>query len=100
MTIAGKELEAEFKAMVARKTIGCTNIKVDGFFGKWSVIHDFMYKDQIYFMLEHETYGDETASIIIDENGKLFLDEVYQLSDFYEFVDDIEHYLKYIENYN
>jgi hypothetical protein len=51
-------------------------------------------------MLEHETYGDETANIIIDENGKLFLDEVYQLSDFYEFVDDIEHYLKYIENYN
>jgi hypothetical protein len=72
-------------------------IKVEGFVGKWHVIHEFRYKGKMFFLLEHITYGDETASIIIDGNGDLILDEVYQLSDFYEFVDDMEHFHNFID---
>jgi len=98
--MVSKEFDTEFEAMVSGKTIGSTGIRVKEFIGTWHVIHEFSYKHQVYFLLEHSQHGDETASIIIDGNGKLFLDSVYQISDFYEFVDDMDHYLRYIENYN
>ena len=30
-----------------------------------------------FFLMEHDTYGDEAACIIVDERGKLVLDDVY-----------------------
>ena len=30
-----------------------------------------------FYLMEHDTYGDEAACIIVDERGKLVLDDVY-----------------------
>ena len=30
-----------------------------------------------FYLMEHDTYGDEAACIIVDERGKLVLDNVY-----------------------
>lgn len=32
---------------------------------------------KLYHLLEHLTWGDETCSIIVDDNGQLVLDDVW-----------------------
>lgn len=52
-------------------------IGVDEHYGTWYTIDVIMIDGKIYFLCEHEEYGDETANIIIDQNFKLVLDEVW-----------------------
>lgn len=52
-------------------------LAVAGHIGTWHVIDDATVEDQAFFLLEHDTYGDEAASIIVDAKGKLVLDEIY-----------------------
>lgn len=47
------------------------HIKIEGYRGKWYVIDDTIYNAQQWFLLEHETYGDETASLIVDCFGNV-----------------------------
>ena len=52
-------------------------IQVEGYRGYWHVI-DWQYiKGRKLFLLEHSSYGDMTEGLIIDENGDLILDEVW-----------------------
>ena len=74
-----------------------TSMRIENHSGKWYVINEWRYKGKMYFLLENTTFGDEAASVIVDENGYLILDEVYQISDFYEFVDDIDYYHNFID---
>ena len=64
------------------------NISVPEHYGTWYTIDSIVYKDTVYFLLEHEEYGDETPNIIIDQNGRLILKEVFNgfedLADFWE----------------
>ena len=56
----------------------CINgIEVEEHYGSWYTIDDIMVDGKIYFLCEHEEYGDETANIIIDLDGNLILDEVW-----------------------
>ena len=50
---------------------------VAGHIGTWHVIDEATVEDKAFFLLEHDTYGDEAASIIVDAKGKLVLDEIY-----------------------
>lgn len=53
-------------------------IKVEGHRGTWYVIDEMV--DDKYgriYLLEHETYGDMAASVIVDGNGKLLLEDVW-----------------------
>lgn len=65
------------------------HIPIPGHIGTWYVIDDGWY---IYtpdengvpktyrvhcFLLEHEEYGDEAAGLIVDEHGRIILDNVY-----------------------
>lgn len=52
-------------------------LAVAGHIGTWHVIDETMVEDKAFFLLEHDTYGDEAASIIVDAKGKLVLDEIY-----------------------
>lgn len=52
-------------------------IEVDEHYGTWYTIDVIMIDGKIYFLCEHEEYGDETANIIIDLDGNLILDEVW-----------------------
>ena len=53
------------------------HIKLPAFIGTWYVIDTNTYFGTTLYLLEHEEYGDETASIIVDENYNLILDDVW-----------------------
>lgn len=65
------------------------HIKVEGHVGTWHIIDSGVYEltpDEngkpttiraTCFLLEHDKYGDEAASVIVDQDGKLLLDDVY-----------------------
>lgn len=52
-------------------------IEVDEHYGTWYTIDIIFTDGKIYLLCEHEEYGDETANIIIDLDGNLILDEVW-----------------------
>ncbi len=67
------------------------NIAVDGHIGTWYVIDTQAFGDKTYFLLEHEEYGDEASCIIVDEDKKLILEDVWNgFSDLEENLDTIE----------
>ena len=53
------------------------NIKVSGHIGTWYVIATKPYFGSTLYLLEHETYGDETSGVIIDDKNNLILDDVW-----------------------
>ena len=68
--------EQHYNIPVTNKRIMFEGISAKHHIGTWYSIAHKMYKDQLYFLLEHEEYGDETANIIIDLEGNLILNEV------------------------
>jgi len=52
-------------------------IKVEGHRGTWYVIDEAEYDGQTLYLLEHETYGDEAANIIVDADQNLVLEDVW-----------------------
>lgn len=52
-------------------------IEVEEHYGSWYAIDDIAIDGKVYFLCEHEEYGDETANIIIDLDGNLIMDEVW-----------------------
>ena len=52
-------------------------IRIDGYFGSWYVIDKMTVKDKTYYLLEHNTYGDETPNLCIDIHGKVYSDDTY-----------------------
>ncbi|MBD5444051.1 MAG: hypothetical protein HDR29_00690, partial [Lachnospiraceae bacterium] len=59
------------------------NISVEGHMGTWYVIDSEEIEGRKLFLLEHEEYGDEAASIIIDEHKNLVMEDVYNGFDDY-----------------
>ena len=63
-------------------------IKVEGHKGTWYVIDSSTYRGETVYLLEHEQYGDEAASIIVDENGELIAEDIWNgfddLDDWYD----------------
>ena len=53
------------------------HIKVEGHIGRWYVIDESYHRGQKVYLLEHETYGDEAACVIIDQEGKLIMEDVW-----------------------
>ncbi len=67
------------------------NISVKGHIGTWYVIDTTEIEGKTYKLLEHEEYGDEAACIIIDSEGKLVLDDVWNgFDDLIEFFESEE----------
>lgn len=58
-------------------TEGSSNIEVEGHIGTWYVIDTDKLNGTAYFLLEHEEHGDEAACVIVDSDGKLVLDDVW-----------------------
>lgn len=55
-------------------------IRVAGHIGTWYVIDE---QDGL-FLLEHEKYGDEAACVIVDGEGNLVLEDVWNGFEDYE----------------
>ena len=67
---------------------GSDKIKVEGHIGTWYVIDSAIYNGKELFLLEHETYGDETACLIVDSYNNLILEDVWNgFSDYEDFLD-------------
>ena len=55
-------------------------IKMDGWIGKWYIIDEKMIDGEMLYLLEHETYGDETEHLIAayrDNEWVLVLEDVW-----------------------
>lgn len=61
-------------------------IRVAGHKGTWYVIDKTEWEGENVYLLEHETYGDETACIIVNENLDLVMEDVWNGFDDLEFV--------------
>jgi hypothetical protein len=59
-------------------------IVVAGHRGTWYVIDEAVYDGKTVYLLEHETYGDEAACVIVDADGKLVLEDVWNGFEDYE----------------
>ena len=69
-------------------TVKSDNIKVEGHVGTWYVIDETERSGKKLFLLEHETYGDEAACVIVDEDGNLELEDVWNGFDDYDEAND------------
>ena len=54
-----------------------SGLAVAGHIGTWHTIDHKEVDGHSFFLMEHDTYGDDAACIIVDERGKLVLDQVY-----------------------
>lgn len=52
-------------------------IKIEGYVGRWYVIDETIWNGEKVYLLEHETYGDEAACLIVNENLSVVLDDVW-----------------------
>lgn len=59
------------------------NITIDGRIGTWYVIDSDIIDGQKLYLLENEIYGDESAAIIVDENKKVIMADVWNGFDEY-----------------
>ncbi|HOO13098.1 MAG TPA: antirestriction protein, partial [Bacillota bacterium] len=48
----------------------------EGYTGKWYIIGTQEHKGKRLFLLEHQTYGDEAASLIVDQDLNIVLNDV------------------------
>lgn len=53
------------------------NLAIEGHEGTWYVIATTYHEGNTVFLLEHEQYGEDAACIIVDEDGNIVLDDVY-----------------------
>lgn len=69
-------------------------IEIAGHKGKWHTIDSTKIDGQEYFLMEHDTYGDEAACLIVNTTGSLILDDVYNgfddLRDYFENREDFD----------
>lgn len=59
------------------KTMQKDKIKITGHIGTWYVIDETIWKGEKVFLLEHETYGDEAACLIVNEKLEIILEDVW-----------------------
>jgi hypothetical protein len=60
-----------------------SGISISGHKGKWYVIASEEFNKEQLYLLEHETYGDEAAGLIVNEKGTVKLDDVFNGFDDY-----------------
>ena len=74
-----KKADAAFQERVNPTPIGInsSHIKVEGHIGTWYAIDSTQIEDKDYFLLEHEDYGDETACVIVNPQGEVVLNDVW-----------------------
>lgn len=65
------------QAMEKSISMESEKIAVAQHIGTWHPIEKQEIDGRFYFLLEHDTYGDEVASVIVDEKGILYAQEVY-----------------------
>ena len=65
-------------------------IKIEGHVGKWHVIDEGEFRGEKVFLLEHDTYGDEAACLIVNEKKEIILDDVWNGFSDLDYLEDYE----------
>ena len=71
----------DFMKVTSSESGGLTKDTVDyeieGKDGTWEVVDYLLVEGKNYFLMEHEQYGTNVAYVILDQNGKVIVDSVY-----------------------
>jgi hypothetical protein len=52
-------------------------MKIEGHLGTWYILDSKEVTDGQYYLMESEQHGEDAAHIIIDDNGKIIMDDVF-----------------------
>lgn len=66
-----------YKEEEPAKEMEKNNIKIEGHRGTWYVIDEKEHNGEKLYLLEHETYGDTAACLIVRQDLSIFLDDVW-----------------------
>lgn len=66
-----------FKQKDFEVNIDTSGLAVAGHIGTWHTIDHKEVDGHTFYLMEHDTHGDEAACLIVDERGKLSLSDVY-----------------------
>lgn len=75
-TVIENFIKSESSSSGAAVSIDTTNFQIKGKAGKWLAFDSIRLEGQEFFLMEHETYGKEAAWVVVDEAGKLVMDNV------------------------
>lgn len=80
-SIQGEDVEMDLRDIghVDEKvsvTIDTEGLKVKGHIGTWHSIDSRKLDGHIYFLMEHDEYGDEAACVVVDDTGQLVVEDV------------------------
>ncbi|MDM5370516.1 hypothetical protein QUF96_02850 [Bacillus bombysepticus] len=53
-----------------------SNVVVKGHRGTWYVIDETSFYGRKFYLLEHNTFGEDAMSVAIDEDGTLILEDI------------------------
>ena len=71
----------DFMKVTSSESGGLTKDTVDyeieGKDGTWQVVDYLLVEGKNYFLMEHEQYGTNVAYVVLDQNGKVIVDSVY-----------------------
>ncbi len=73
--IAGFIRKSSSGALVSFDT---AHFHIEGKKGSWLAFDSMIVDGRQFFLMEHETYGKDAAWVVLDEDGKLIVDNVYQ----------------------
>ena len=69
--------EEQQKQEAKEVTVDTDDLSVAGHHGKWHTIDYREVDGHTFFLMEHNDYGDEAPCIIVDEQGRLAISDVY-----------------------
>lgn len=72
--IAGFIRNGSSGALVSYDT---TDFHIEGKRGSWLAYDSIIIDGREFFLMEHKTYGKEAANVVLDEAGKVVVDQVY-----------------------
>lgn len=65
-------------------------IRVEGHRGKWYTVDSLRYRGKTFYVLEHETYGEDAAHVLVDKFARLVLEDLWDnsIEEIHDFIDD------------
>lgn len=68
---------AHYDESSSKMAKGISGLEVPGHVGTWHVIDHEEVEGHTFWLLEHDTYGESAAHIIVDDQGELVLSNIY-----------------------
>ena len=75
-TVIENFIKNESSSSGAAVSIDTTNFQIEGKTGSWLAFDSIRLEGQEFFLMEHETYGKEAAWVVVDQAGRLAVDNV------------------------